>query len=110
MLLIEDDEDLRRLFAYYLQQLSLDIQQADSWEAVQSNFQNQKFDTILTDRHLGDGIADEQLPMLRLMAPKILVMTGNPDTQQVESLYQLGFDQVLAKPLNQSQIEQALLS
>ncbi len=109
VLIIEDDEDLRRLFVYYLQQLNLQVSEAGSWEAVHSRWCTQRFDAILTDRHLTDGQADDHLKQLKQMANQVLVMTGNPSQKQVNALIQHGFDQVLAKPLDQSQLEQALL-
>ena len=110
ILLIEDDEDLRRLFTYYLQQMKLDVSEAGSWQQVKAQFIHQRFDTILTDRQLSDGNADEQLNLLQQLANKVLVMTGNPNATQINKLYQLGFNQVLSKPLTQSQLEQALLN
>lgn len=109
VLLIEDDQDLRRLFVYYLQQLNLDISEAASWQDVHSQFNNRKFDAILTDRNLSDGQADDHIEFLHSLADKVFVMTGNPSADQTEVLYQKGFNQVLSKPLSQSQIEQALL-
>ena len=109
VLLIEDDKDLRRLFVYYLQQLKLDIHQADSWLEVKNEFKNQRFDAILTDRNLADGQADDHINLLNQLTDKVVVMTGNPSTRQINSLQKMGFTQVLSKPLTQSQIEQVLM-
>ncbi|WP_154222543.1 ATP-binding response regulator [Marinicella rhabdoformis] len=110
VLLIEDDDDLRRLFAYYLHQLNLDIDQAASWQEVKKKYKTRKFDVVLTDRNLSDGQAEDHINLLKQLADKVLVMTGNPNKNQIEVLYQKGFDQVLSKPLNQSQLTQALLN
>lgn len=101
ILLVDDDQDCLDLFTYYLTQVRHHVTTANSIVSMTEKLEQKQFDVIITDLNLGESLATEIFTTINNRAKLKIVMTANPTTQLTQQLYQLGFDLVLSKPLNQ---------
>ncbi len=101
ILLVDDDEDCLALFAHYLTQAQHRVTTANSIQSLSKQVNNNHFDVIITDLNLGHSQVTEVFSKIDKSTSHKIVMTANPSSKTIQDLYQIGFDQVLAKPLNQ---------
>jgi len=104
ILLVDDDIDCLNLFKYYLSQAGHQVKTADSVANLQSQLEQHNFDTLITDLNLSDGEVHKVFGEFENKVQTRIVMTANPTTEKIEELNQMGFDQVLTKPLSQEKL------
>lgn len=109
ILLVDDDWDCLNLFNYYLSQAGYQVKTADSLTTIKKQLRDHSFDCVISDLNLSDGRVDEIYDLIRAKVEKIIVTTANPTPEQRLTLEQMGFDQVLAKPLNQDTLVNSVL-
>jgi DNA-binding NtrC family response regulator len=101
ILLVEDDESLRRVFVRYFAGNGFLVDEANSFEGAYESFKNVRPDIAILDFQLPDGTALELLPKLRTLEPGIplVVLTGFGSMELGASLIKAGAEQCLAKPI-----------
>ena len=104
ILLVDDDHDCLNLFNYYLKQAGHQVKTADSIQSLKKQLEEHAFDTLITDLNLADGQVHLIYPEIHSQFKRTIVMTANPTADVLESLNDIGFDQVLTKPLKQEQL------
>jgi signal transduction histidine kinase/BarA-like signal transduction histidine kinase len=105
VLLVDDDEDCLLLFQHYLAEQQHQVTTAHSLqELLHIISSGHHFDVLISDLNLGDQPVTQALPDVMSVADRCLVMTANPTNQLREELSQLGFTDVLSKPLSQQDL------
>jgi signal transduction histidine kinase len=102
ILLVDDDEDCLNLFAFYLAKDHHQITTADSLESLVHCLNSHHFDVIITDLNLGDKQVIQAYDLINSKVKNKIVMTANPTPETQQMLFDTGFNQVLAKPLNET--------
>jgi two-component system OmpR family response regulator len=92
VLLVDDNEAVRMTLAAILEDAGHTIIEADSLAAARALLPDARYDLVLLDVHLGDGLGPSMIPELRAALPGITIalLTGEPGLPQ-------GADLVLEK-------------
>jgi signal transduction histidine kinase len=105
ILLVDDDTDCLLLFEHYLTGQQHEVTAIDGMPALQKLITSAtRFDVIVTDLNLGQQQVTEVLGHLLQLAEKCVVMTANPTHELSAELLQMGFAEVLPKPLSREDL------
>jgi DNA-binding NtrC family response regulator len=101
ILLVEDDQETRKLFAKYLTANGFLVEEAGDFAAAYKSFEAIRPDLAVIDFRLPDGTALDLLPKLKDLEPTvpIVVLTGFGSMELGVSLIKSGAEQCLAKPI-----------
>lgn len=101
ILLVEDDQKIRQMFARYLSAHGFLAEETDTFAAALKSFEAIRPDIAVLDFKLPDGTALDLLPKLKELEPgiPIIVLTGFGSMELGVSLIKAGAEQCLAKPI-----------
>src|SRR5438067_12471502 len=101
ILLVEDDQKIRQMFARYLSAHGFLAEETDTFAAALKSFEAIRPDIAVLDFKLPDGTALDLVPKLKELAPSIpiIVLTGFGSMDIGGSLSQPGGQQCPAKPI-----------
>src|SRR4029077_5150137 len=101
ILLVEDDQKIRQMFARYLSGHGFLAEETDTFAAALKIFEAIRPDIAVLDFKLPDGTALDLLPKLKELEPgiPIIVLTGFGSMELGVSLIKAGAEQCLAKPI-----------
>ncbi|HYX68071.1 MAG TPA: sigma-54 dependent transcriptional regulator [Terriglobales bacterium] len=101
ILLLDDDEDIRRVFARYLTANGFLVEETETFAAALESFEAVRPDVAVLDFRLPDGTALDLVPKLKQLEPAIplIVLTGFGSMELGVSLIKAGAEQCLAKPI-----------
>jgi DNA-binding NtrC family response regulator len=101
ILLLEDDQEVRRIFARYFAGNGFLVEESDTCAAALKSFETVKPDVAVLDFRLPDGTSLDLVPKLKELEPAIpiIVLTGFGSMELGVSLIKAGAEQCLAKPL-----------
>lgn len=102
ILVVEDDPDTRANLRDILEMDGHEVDEADSFAKALDRSNWADYGTILLDRRLGDGQAEQLLPSLRKLAPRAatIIATGYADLDgTINALREGAWDYIL-KPIN----------
>jgi len=101
VLLVEDDQNVRRMFARHLTAHGFLVEETDSLAAASKSFEAIKPDVAVLDFQLPDGTSLELVPKFKELEPAIpiIVLTGFGSMELGVSLIKSGAEQCLAKPI-----------
>jgi two-component system, chemotaxis family, chemotaxis protein CheY len=111
ILLIEDDEAVRRLFRAILEPVGYLIEEASTgWEGIR-RYRQSPTDLVMTDMDMPDGDGEDVIRQLRADYPdvKILAVSGSKGTEELRSVAQRwGADAMLPKPVGVDELRAAV--
>jgi CheY-like chemotaxis protein len=111
ILLIEDDEAVRRLFRAILEPVGYLIEEASTgWEGIR-RFRESPTDLVMTDMDMPDGDGEDVIRQLRAEYPsvKILAVSGSKGAEELRSVAQRwGADAMLPKPVGVDELRAAV--
>jgi DNA-binding NtrC family response regulator len=101
ILLVEDDQSVRRVFARYLSSHGFLVEETETFADAYKSFEAVRPDIAVLDFRLPDGTALDLLPKLKELEPTIplIVLTGFGSMELGVSLIKNGAEQCLAKPI-----------
>src|SRR6266481_9267143 len=101
ILLVEDDDDLRRAYAAHLKASGFLVEEAESVAASYQIFRATRPDIAILDFRLPDGTALDLVPRFKELEPAIpiIVLTGFGSMELGVTLIKSGAEQCLAKPI-----------
>lgn len=102
ILLIDDTEEVRRLFRMVLEQAGYAVREASSGSEGIRLFRESPSDIVITDMYMPDGDGFDVLRTLRseVLVPKIIVLSGQlGQTEMLSAAKFMGADLVLPKPV-----------
>src|ERR1700681_645206 len=104
ILLVEDDDDLRRAYASHLTASGFLVEEAEDVAAAHQIFRATRPDIAILDFRLPDGTALDLVPRCKELEPTIpiVVLTGLGSMELGVSLIKSGAEQCLAKPVESS--------
>ena len=104
ILLVEDDDDLRRAYAAHLTASGFLVEEAEDVAAAHQIFRATRPDIAILDFRLPDGTALDLVPRFKELEPTIpiIVLTGFGSMELGVSLIKSGAEQCLAKPVESS--------
>lgn len=108
ILLVDDDEDCLNLFAYYLSKDQHHVVTATTIESLTHQLDTNPYDVIITDLNLGSQQVTEVFERIKAHVKYKVVITANPTSESREKLLNQGFDQVLAKPINEADLRNSV--
>ena len=110
VILVEDEEFLRKNLAHYLRGRRIDVAAVETIEDAQSYLARDNFDLMFLDLRLPDGDGTEFLKELNLRPskPLIVIMTGFGSVESAVDCMRCGAFDYLIKPFSNDQIEIAL--
>jgi two-component system response regulator PilR (NtrC family) len=112
ILVIDDEPDLRTLYELTLLREGYRVDTAGSVQEAMQAIQTRRFDVVITDMRLPDGLGTEILNHMRSMqrAERCIVITAHGSAENaVESLKAGAFD-YLTKPVDLKQFRSAIAS
>jgi DNA-binding NtrC family response regulator len=110
VILVEDEEFLRKNLAHYLRGRRIDVAAVETIEEAQSYLSRDNFDLMFLDLRLPDGDGTEFLKELNLRPskPLVLIMTGFGSVESAVECMRFGAFDYLIKPFSNDQIDFAL--
>lgn len=110
VILVEDEEFLRKNLAHYLRSRRIDVAAVETIEEAQSYLARDNFDLMFLDLRLPDGDGTEFLKELNLRPskPLIVIMTGFGSVESAVECMRFGAFDYLIKPFSNDQIDVAL--
>ncbi len=110
VILVEDEEFLRKNLAHYLRGRRIDVAAVETIEEAQSYLARDNFDLMFLDLRLPDGDGTEFLKELNLRPskPLIVIMTGFGSVESAVECMRCGSFDYLIKPFSNDQIDVAL--
>src|ERR1700686_643173 len=104
ILLVEDDDDLRRAYASHLTASGFLVEEAEDVAGANQIFRATRPDIAILDFRLPDGTALDLVPRFKELEPTIpiVVLTGFGSMELGVSLIKSGAEQCLAKPVESS--------
>lgn len=110
ILLLEDDDDLRRAYRLVLSARGLEPREAGTAREALEILEEEAPDVVVADLGLPDSDGPELLRSLRDAAPetRLLVLTGEASRETARRCRRLGADRVLVKPVDASDLEAAI--
>ena len=101
VLLVEDEEPLRRLMKRMLDAKNFDVQEAGTAEEALRLFSKHNFDVVVSDIALPDGDGLDVLKQIRQhdMDVPVILMTGAPDVDKATEAVRYGAYRFLTKPV-----------
>jgi signal transduction histidine kinase len=110
VLVIEDDADTRANLRDILELDDVEVDTAGSMREAFSRADWSQYATILLDRKLPDGLAEEFLPQLFKLAPQaaVILTTGHADLDLAIEAMRQGVSDCLLKPVDPAQMRASL--
>ncbi len=109
LLLVDDEPDIREVFARYLRLTGWEVVTADSAEDALVLAERESFTAVLLDNVLTGATGMMALPKLvKLTKAPILLMTGYNDDDFDGDAKLLGARAVLRKPMEPADVDRAL--
>jgi DNA-binding NtrC family response regulator len=101
VLLVEDDDDLRRAYTAHLTAAGFVVEEAEDLVGARKSFGATRPDIAILDFRLPDGTALELVPSFKELEPTvpIIVLTGFGSMELGVSLIKNGAEQCLSKPV-----------
>jgi CheY-like chemotaxis protein len=109
ILLVEDDIDSLRVYAKMLTRNGYIVHTADGYQVALDVAQRERIDLVVCDISLWDGDGCDLLKELQKRQPiKAIAVTGHTLLAEAEDYRAAGFSAVLAKPIQNSELESAI--
>ncbi len=110
ILLIDDDENIREFLGGFLKDLGYEIEEAARLQEALTKLEQRLPDLVLLDVNLPDARGSEGLKKVRAISPnlKVLMVTGDADSQLEEETKTLGALGYLTKPFLMEEIQKML--
>jgi len=104
ILLVEDDDDLRRAYTSHMAANGFVVEEAEDRRGAERSFRETTPDIVILDFRLPDGTALELVPRFKEMEPTvpIIVLTGYGSMELGVALIKNGAEQCLSKPIEAS--------
>lgn len=104
ILLVEDDDELRRAYAAHLSSQGFVVDEAEDRAGAQKTFSAARPDMAILDFRLPDGDALELVASFKQLEPAVplIVLTGYGSMELGISMIKSGVEQCLAKPVEAS--------
>src|SRR5579872_4274927 len=101
ILLVDDDANVRRMYAGHLSANGFLVEEADSSASAFKSFESVRPDVAVLDFRLPDGTALELVPKFKELEPSVplIVFTGFGSIELGAALIKCGAEQCLAKPV-----------
>lgn len=102
ILIIDDDTIFFEIVSYFLTEKSVKSESAVSIEQGISKLKQQKYDFVLIDSFLPDGMGVEILPVIYALDYNVPIMmvTGNDDQEYMKACFEAGISDYILKPAN----------
>jgi excisionase family DNA binding protein len=110
VLVVDDDLGLQDLFRAFLKELGFSrVVVGTATEAIKS-LRKQKFDLMFLDLQLPDAPGDQVYKTAKQIDPdlNVIVITGYPDSEILDRIFQVSPVTVLKKPLKVEQLNQTV--
>jgi excisionase family DNA binding protein len=110
VLVVDDDLGLQDLFRTFLKELGFSrVVVGTATEAIES-LRKQKFDLMFLDLQLPDAPGDQVYKTAKQIDPdlNVIVITGYPDSEILDRIFQVSPVTVLKKPLKVEQLNQTV--
>jgi excisionase family DNA binding protein len=110
VLVVDDDLGLQDLFRAFLKELGFSrVVVGTATEAIKS-LRKQKFDLMFLDLQLPDAPGDQVYKTAKQIDPdlNVIVITGYPDSEILDRIFQISPVTVLKKPLKVEQLNQTV--
>jgi DNA-binding NtrC family response regulator len=110
VILVEDEEFLRKNLAHHLRNRRIDVAAVETIEEAQNYLSRDNFDLMFLDLRLPDGDGTQFLKELNLRPtkPLIIIMSGFGSVESAVECMRLGAFDYLIKPFSNDQIDVAL--
>jgi two-component system response regulator AtoC len=110
LLILEDDRALGEMLAMYFEDLDFAVTRAERAQAGLDQLHQGRFDLVLLDRQLPDGLGSELIGPLLESDPQlpILMMTGKHDLELAIAAIQRGAADFVHKPINTDELTRAV--
>lgn len=110
ILIIEDDINLGQMLSLHFEDQGLRPQHVPSCDKARQAVLHSNYDLVLLDQQLPDGNGIDLLPELISQNPQrpVIMMTGHHDLELAISAIKTGAADFIHKPLNTSELQQAV--
>ncbi|MBK1621588.1 sigma-54-dependent Fis family transcriptional regulator [Lamprobacter modestohalophilus] len=110
LLIIEDDRALGEMLAMHFEDLDFAVTHAERAQAGLDELHQGRFDLVLLDQQLPDGLGSELIGPLLEIDPQlpILMMTGKHDLELAIAAIQRGAADFVHKPIKTDELTQAV--
>lgn len=101
VLVVDDDESVRRPVRRFLEKSGFNVCEAGSSGSAEAAFHRERPDAVLLDFALPDGDALELLPRLKTAAPEVpvIILTGHGTIERAVQSLKEGAEDFLTKPI-----------
>ncbi len=112
ILVIDDEPDLRTLYELTLLREGYRVETADSVQEARAQLQAQRFDAVLTDMRLPDGLGLDLLHELRAQqrSERCVVITAHSSAENAVEALRAGAFDYLSKPVDLKQFRAVVAS
>ncbi|EQC45084.1 response regulator receiver domain protein, partial [Bacteriovorax sp. BSW11_IV] len=113
ILIVEDEKGIHDVLEYYLENLDVKLSFAESFTEAKNKINNNNFDLILSDVHLyPDGSGIDLLTDTKTILPTtpFVIMTSFLSALDAKRAYHLGADEFVAKPINQDELRNKIMT
>lgn len=112
VLIVDDEEEIVAFMARFLKRLNIDSVTAISGEEALTYYQNDKFDCVFLDIHLGGINGIEVLKKIKKSDPhaKVIVITGSISADNRDNVISLGAIDYLQKPIDLADLKEKILN
>lgn len=107
MLLIDDDEAVRRAIGDYFDRAGYEVYRDSTGADGVATFERLRPDVVILDLHLPDAPGLDILERLRTMGAAVILLTGQGDVETAVRAMQLGAENFLAKPADMAHLAAA---
>jgi two-component system response regulator PilR (NtrC family) len=109
ILLVEDHESTGEVLQRLLRRAGYHVRFVTSLAEVRAAVQEESFDLLISDLHLGDGTGLDVLSAVRrLFEIPAIVLSGTADTSQLSSEELSGFSKCLVKPADWEELNSSV--
>src|SRR5689334_5285793 len=107
VLVVDDDQNLRRILEAKLQRIPLNVTGACDLASAASALQHDEFAVVVIDERLPDGSSLAELPALRTIAPNsaFVLITAYEESAIRQLAENAGAESVLFKPFDLDALE-----
>ena len=110
VLVVDDDPDIQELFKAFLKKIGFSRVLVGTAKDAIHSLRKQKFDLMFLDLQLPDRTGDEVYKTAKQIDPdlNVIVITGYPDSEMLDRIFQISPVTVLKKPLKIEQLNQTV--
>jgi excisionase family DNA binding protein len=110
VLVVDDDVGLQDLFRTFLKQIGFGRVAVCTGKETLKSLRNHKFDLVFLDLQLPDAPGDQVQKTAKQIdsVPKVIVITGYPDSEILDRILQFSPVTVLKEPLTVEQLKQTV--